>query len=118
MLDIVPTKNLTSNIGVGAGGTHGAGSMDVVPNGLKQVYYKQRYEYEFPLRHPRHVLPDVNYTKKFCRILSEGYPLIKAWRGIEGGFKSFCYSSKEEKSAKLKRLPATLKNILHVATRR
>ena len=118
MLDIVPTKNLTSNIGVGAGGTHGAGSMDVIPSGLKQVYYKKTYEYDFPLRHPRHMLPDVYYTKRFCRILSEGYPFVKAWRGIEGGFKSFWYGSSEEKKEKLARLPKTVKNILHVAAKK
>ncbi len=114
MLDIVPVKNLTANIGVGAGGSHGAASMDVVPNGLKQVYYKKTYEYEFPLRHPRHMLPDVYYTKRFCRILSEGYPLVKAWRGVEGGFKSFWYSSRDEKKKKLGRLPGTVKNVLRV----
>ncbi len=115
MLDIVPTKNLTANIGVGAGGTHGAGSMDVVPNGLKQVYYKKTYDYEFPLRHPKHVVADVYYNKRFCRILSEGYPLVKAWRGIEGGWKGFWYSSPQQKKEKLRRLPQTLKNILKVA---
>ena len=115
MLDIVPTKNLTANIGIGAGGTHGAGSIDVVPNGLKQVYYKKTYDYEFPLRHPKHMVPDVYYNKRFCRILSEGYPLVKAWRSVEGGFKSFRYASKEERSAKLKRLPKTIANVLHIA---
>ena len=115
MLDIVPTKNLTANIGVGAGGTHGAGSMDVVPNGLKQVYYKKTYDYEFPLRHPRHMVADVYYNKRFCRILSEGYPLVKAWRSVEGGWKSFWYSSPEAKKQKLARLPQTLKHILKIA---
>ncbi len=114
MLDIVPSRNLTSNIGVGADGTHGAGSMEVLPNGIKQVYYKKTYEYDFPLRHPKHVIADVTYTKKFCRILSEGHPVVKAWRGIEGGAKAFWYSSGEEKKAKLKRLPATVKNILRI----
>ena len=118
MLDIVPTKNLTSNIGVGAGGTHGAGSLDVVPNGLKQVYFKTRYEYEFPLRHPKHMLPDEYYTKRFCRILSEGHPFVKAYRGIEGGLKSFHFSSRAEKQEKLKRLPSTLRNVFRIAARR
>lgn len=115
MLDIVPTKNLTANIGVGAGGSHGAGSMEVVPNGLKQVYYKKTYEYEFPLRHPRHMVADLYYTKRFCRILSEGYPLVKAYRSVEGGLKSFWYSDSQARKAKLKRLPRTLKHILHIA---
>lgn len=115
MLDIVPTKNLTSNIGIGAGGTHGAGSIDVVPNGLKQVYYKKTYDYEFPLRHPKHMVPDVYYNKRFCRILSEGYPLVKAWRSLEGGFKSFRYADKRERSEKLKRLPKTILHVFHIA---
>ena len=115
MLDIVPVKNLTANIGVGAGGSHGAASMDVVPKGLKQVYYKKTYEYEFPLRHPCHMVPDVYYNKRFCRILSEGHPWVKAWRSVEGGFKSFRYAGSEERREKLKRLPKTIGNVLHIA---
>ncbi len=115
MLDIVPTKNLTSNIGIGGGGTHGADSLKVIPNGLKQVYYKKTYDYEFPLRHPRHMVADQYYTKRFCRILSEGYPFIKAWRSIEGGCKSFWYSDRASKKAKLKHLPGTVMHILHIA---
>lgn len=117
MLDIVPSKNLTCNIGVGANGTHGAGSMEVLPKGIRQVYYKKMYEYQFPLRHPKYVIADVTYTKRFCRILSEGHPVVKAWRGIEGGAKAFWYSGKEEKKAKLKRLPGTVKNIARIFTR-
>lgn len=114
MLDIVPSRNLTSNIGVGANGTHGAASFKTVPNGIKQVFYKKTYELDFPLRHPPFVIEDVTYTRRFCRILSEGHPLVKAWRGIEGGFKSFIYSDRKEKAAKLKRLPGTVKNVLHI----
>ena len=114
MLDIVPSRNLTSNIGVGANGTHGAASFKTVPNGIKQVFYKKTYELDFPLRHPPFVIEDVTYTKRFCRILSEGHPMVKAWRGIEGGFKSFIYSDRKEKAAKLKRLPGTVKNVLHI----
>ena len=115
MLDIVPVKNLTSNIGVGAGGSHGAGSMEVVPRGLRQVYYKKTYEYDFPLRHPRHMVPDTYYTERFCRILSEGHPFIKAGRGVEGGFKSFIHSSPKERREKWKRLPSTLKSLFRMA---
>ena len=115
MLDIVPVKNLTSNIGVGAGGSHGAGSMEVVPRGLRQVYYKKTYEYDFPLRHPRHMVADEIYTERFCRILSEGHPLIKAYRSIEGGCKSFLHADSRAKKEKLARLPSTMRSLLHIA---
>ncbi len=115
MLDIVPTKNLTSNIGIGSGGTHGADSLKALPNGLKQVYYQKTYDYDFPLRHPEHVVPDVYYNKRFCRILSEGHPWVKAWRSIEGGCKNFWYADGQTKKEKLKRLPKSVMNVLHMA---
>ena len=115
MLDIVPVKNLTANIGIGANGTHGAGSLDVIPKGLRQVYYKKTYEYDFPLRHPRFVIPDMEYTRRFCRILSEGHPWIKTWRGIEGGFRSFFGADSQSRKEKLKRLPATIRQLFRTA---
>jgi hypothetical protein len=112
MMDIVPTKNMISNIGIGANGTHGASSTKALPKGIRNVFFRETYELDFPIRHPQHVVADVDYAKKVCRILGEGYPLVQFYRGIEGGIKGFYYSSAEEKKKKLGRLPSTIKNLL------
>ena len=109
MIDIIASRCLTTNIGIGSDGTHGAGTLDVIPKGLRQVYYKQLYELDFPLRHPPYVIPDLDYERKVCRILGDGHPWVRFWRGIEGGFRSFYYA--ENKLGKLKRLPAVARNI-------
>lgn len=111
MLDIVPSRNQISNIGIGADGTHGGGGMEVIPNGIKRLFYSKTYELKFPLRHPQHVVADAQYVKKIVRILGEGHPLVLLWRSLEGGMKGFWYADKEERRKKLKRLPNTLKKL-------
>ena len=117
MIDVISTRSLTSNIGIGSNGTHGAGSLDSIPKGLRQVYYKPLHELEFPLRHPSYVIPDLDYEKRVCRILGDGYPLIRFYRGLEGAWLSFRYSSSEDKKKKLGRIPHVIKNLFTVLKR-
>ena len=114
---MLSTRSLTSNIGIGSNGTHGAGSLDSIPKGLRQVYYKPLHELEFPLRHPSYVIPDLDYEKRVCRILGDGYPLIRFYRGLEGAWLSFRYSSSEDKKKKLGRIPHVIKNLFTVLKR-
>lgn len=112
MIDVISSRCLTSNIGIGNNGTHGAGSLEAIPKGIRQVYYKPTYELEFPLRHPAYVIPDVDYEKKVCRILGDGYPWVRFWRGLEGAWYSWKYAKPEERKKKLKRIPQIAKNLL------
>jgi len=41
MLNIVPTKNLISNIGIGENGTHGAGSIKELPKAIRVLFNKR-----------------------------------------------------------------------------
>ena len=78
-LAIMPTKNLVNNLGVSAGGsTHYAGSLETMPKALRKMFTMQRHELDFPLRHPRYVIENVDYLHRFYRINAYGHP----WRKI------------------------------------
>jgi len=82
-LNIIPTKNLISNIGIGANGTHATDSIAKLPKGIRQVLFMKTYDLEFPLKHPKYVLEDVGYSEKLNRIMGNGYPLVKLYRTVE-----------------------------------
>ncbi len=85
-LNIIPSKNLISNIGIGADGTHAVDSVDKLPKGVRQVMHMNAHELEFPLKHPEYVLEDTIYKKKLDRIMGNGYTLITAYRTLESVF--------------------------------
>jgi hypothetical protein len=82
-INIVPKYNMISNIGIDSNATHGATSMDILPKGIKKIFYMKPYEIDFPLKHPKYVIEDVNYKKKIDRIMGNGYPLVQAYRFLE-----------------------------------
>ena len=82
-LNIVPCKNLISNIGVGINGTHSTDSLSKVPRGVRQLLFMKTYELDFPLIHPPYVMNDVSYKKRVDRTLGNGYPLVNFYRDIE-----------------------------------
>lgn len=63
-LIIVPKYNQIANNGVGTGSTHTAKTMSAMPKRLQKQYGMQTYEYEFPLKHPAFMFPDVNFEKE------------------------------------------------------
>lgn len=86
-LNIVPTKNMIVNIGnTPEGSTHSMGSLDVIPRGLRRIYTMKSYEIEFPLKHPKYMINDVEYQKQLFRVMGTGHPMIQMWRKIEKAF--------------------------------
>lgn len=63
-LNIVPSKNLVANIGVVANATHSTDSVFKLPRHTRRIFYKDTYEYDFPLKHPKYVIEDIGYTDK------------------------------------------------------
>lgn len=82
-LNIVPQKNLISNIGFEGESTHGAANYELLPKGIRQIFNMKTYEYDFPLEHPRYVMEDLVFLKKIKRIMAEGYPLVRFYRRCE-----------------------------------
>ena len=41
------------------------------------------YEIEFPLKHPKYVIEDVEYQKKLFRLMGTGHPVVQFCRKVE-----------------------------------
>lgn len=65
-LNIVPTKNMTCNCGVGMETTHSDEYHKLPLNTRKQLFMKT-YELEFPLKHPKYVQNDCAYWELMQR---------------------------------------------------
>ncbi len=101
-LNIVPTQNMIINIGnTPEGGTHSTNGLETIPRGLRKIFTMKSYEIEFPLKHPKYVINDVEYQKKLFRIMGTGHPWVNRWRLIE---KSFLILKHEGFSALLRKV--------------
>ena len=83
MLNIVPSVNLISNIGIGTNGTHSGESTDLMDKMSKSLFYSKRYEMDFPLKHPTHVVSDLIYYKKMCELFGYTNQLLQKRRHLE-----------------------------------
>jgi hypothetical protein len=82
-LNIVPKKNMISNIGVCEITTHGVSSIDMMPKGIRSVFHAKTYEIGFPLNHPKYIVDDVNYQKIVDRLVGNGHPGVRIYRQCE-----------------------------------
>lgn len=81
-LYIVPSKNLTSNIGlVGEHANHSG--LNVLPRGLRQVYFAPTYLLDWPLRHPKYVIDDSIYYTEQRKVMMGGSFLDRLYRTLE-----------------------------------
>ena len=94
-LQIIPKKNLISNIGCTAESTHAA-ELKNLPKGIRRIFNMNTYELEFPLKHAKYVIPDVNYEKKRNRIMAYNRPVINFYRKCETAFLRFFRGNKKE----------------------
>ncbi len=81
-LNIVPSKNMISNVGIGENATHSPDSVNKLPKGIRQILFMKTHEIEFPLSHPNYIIEDVEYKQKVDKIMGFGYPLISFSRSI------------------------------------
>ena len=89
-LNIVPKYNMITNIGVGEETTHGATDLRLLPKRVAKLFYMERYEINFPLRHPKYMMPDYIFEKKMeltspAKVLLDGAEVLL--RRIRYGFK-------------------------------
>lgn len=85
-LNIVPTKNMISNLGFSGESTHGAASLDLLPKGIRRIFNMKTYEYDFPLNHPPFVMEDMIFLKQIHRIMGVGHPFVRLYRKCESVF--------------------------------
>ena len=82
-LAIVPRVNMISNLGVQNDSVHFAGSVQTLPSGYRRIFTMGRYDLDFPLHHPRHIIDHVAYRQRVYRTMAWRHPGIKAWRSLE-----------------------------------
>ena len=93
------------NIGCTANGAH-ATEYKMLPRGIRRVFNMETYEIDFPIKHPRYVIPDAQYSRKRARIMAVGHPRVAVWRRIEAvllyirykGFKNILAKLRHKKS--------------------
>ncbi len=92
-LSIVPTRNMINNLGATADSTHFAGSVHTMPKGYRRIFTMKRFEVDFPLRHPRYVIENVEFKKRIYRIMAWEHPWIKVCRSFEELFLNLRYGN-------------------------
>lgn len=90
-LNIIPTKNMISNIGIGVESTHSVSSLKFLPISIRKVMNMKTYEIEFPLVHPKYIIEDVKYREKLDRLMGNSYTLLKFFRSLESIFYRIIY---------------------------
>lgn len=78
-LAIMPTKNMINNIGLTGDSTHFSASFNTMPRRLRRIFTMKRHETDFPLRHPRYVIEDVEYKERLYLTNAWGHP----WRKVQ-----------------------------------
>lgn len=81
-LQIVPTKNLISNIGATNDSAHFS-EIKLLPRGLRKIFNMKTYELGLPLKHPQYVIPDVYYEKKRNSIMGYNVLSVRLYRNFE-----------------------------------
>lgn len=78
-LNIVPSKNMICNIGIGTETTHSASKIYHLNRGIRKVFFQEMHEVNFPLIHPSYVVEDVNYVAKIRKVM-DGNFLVRLFR--------------------------------------
>jgi hypothetical protein len=79
-LNIVPSKNMISNIGITANATHSVSDIRMLPKGIQRIFHMQTHELELPLKHPPYVIEDMEFRNRIDRIMGKGHPLVRYYR--------------------------------------
>ncbi len=64
-LAINPRVNLVKNIGVTEGATHSGDSLQTMPAKIRRLFFMPTAELEFPLKHPKYMIRDMEYEKAY-----------------------------------------------------
>lgn len=84
-LQIIPKKNMISNIGCTESSAHAA-ELKELPKGIRRVFNMKTYEMDFPMKHAKYVIPDIEYEKKRNAIVAYNTPVINLGRKTERAF--------------------------------
>ena len=82
-LTIMPTKNLVNNVGLTADSTHFSAELQTMPHRLRRIFTMPRYELQFPLKHPKYVIENVDYKERRYEVLGWNHPWTKIGYSFE-----------------------------------
>lgn len=103
-LAIMPAKNMINNYGFSDDSTHFAGgSLKTMPKAYRKIFTMGRYDLDFPLRHPRYIIENVDYKERLYKTNAWGHPMIKLSRSFEELFLNLRYGNFGFISKSLKR---------------
>ncbi len=82
-LAIMPAKNQINNLGLMADSTHFTASAKTTPHRLRRIFTMKRFELDFPLRHPRYIIENVDYKERLYKVNAWRHPLVKISYSLE-----------------------------------
>lgn len=91
-LAIMPVRNMINNIGATADSTHYS-ELKTMPQRLQKMFTMKRFEVDFPLRHPKYVIENVEFKEHFYKVNAWGHPWIKIGRSFEELWKNLTYGN-------------------------
>ena len=87
-LAIMPVKNQINNIGLMADSTHFSAELKTTPHRIRKMFTMGRHELEFPLKHPRYVIENLDYKDRFYKVSAYNHP----WRKIGYSLEELAYN--------------------------
>lgn len=81
-LDITPCKNLITCIGLTDDSGHASNSIKKIPKGLQQAFFGKTYSMDFPIKHPKYIMEDVEMENEIRKIMG-WTPFLKVTRKLE-----------------------------------
>ena len=81
-LTIMPTKNLINNMGATNDSTHYS-ALPTMNHRMRRIFTMQRHELEFPLKHPKYVIENVEYKERRYKVLAWNHPWTKVCNSME-----------------------------------
>lgn len=92
-LIIAPRVNLMTNIGLTEESANSVSDIKFVPRGLRPLYRLKLYEMNFPLKHPKYVFNDIEYTHRVDTLMRPN-KFVSYWRWIESIFLRLIHGDK------------------------
>lgn len=103
MLDIIPARNLVTNIGLTEDAVH-TKNYNIMPRAMKKCFNAKRYDLEFPLEHPDDITENYHYTDYVNKIMGWGHPLLRRYRKWETRVKRLLFGDKVERRLLIEKL--------------
>ena len=67
--------------------------LKTLPRRIQQLLTMPAHDVDFPLRHPRYVIENVEYKKRVFRIMAWEHPWIKVGRSLEELYRNLRYGN-------------------------